>query len=205
MSSFPTFSRLVAAAYYTRHRSAFNVSLPDLFALLSTATSNSQLSQHLFFMDELRKIIWPRTSSQEECLPSSSALQLHWSRCCWVLRVWSQACSSSLDVPAPTEHGWCVNTTGKIEVSWDTEESIASVKALVESLTSGCKCKTGCSTNRCKCRKSGDYCSVGCRCKDNRPNCKKICNNVSEKSVTTYCSPCIDGDNKKTVTKSEQK
>ena len=123
--SFPTFSRLVAAAYYTRHRSAFNVSLPDLFASLSTETSHSQLSQHLFFVDELRKIIWPRTSSEEECLQSGSALQLHWSRCCWVLRVWSQACSSSLDVPAPTEHGWCVDTTGQIEVTWDTEESIA--------------------------------------------------------------------------------
>ena len=28
----------------------------------------------------------------------------------------------------------------------------------------GCKCKTGCSTRRCKCNKSSKRCGPGCRC-----------------------------------------
>ena len=163
-SSFSTFLRLIAAAYYTRHRNAFHLSLQDLFASISNGGPTH--SQHLSFVNELRKTIWPRTVSEEESLPSCSALQLHWNRCCWVLQVWAQASSPSMNIPDPTEHGWCLDESGAIDVKRDNQESIAAVQALVESLTSRCTCKTGCSTTRCRCKKAERHCSVGCRCKN---------------------------------------
>ena len=47
---------------------------------------------------------------------------------------------------------------------WDVPENIQRVKERVEYVLSGCKCKTGCGTRRCKCRKSGRSCGPGCHC-----------------------------------------
>ena len=47
---------------------------------------------------------------------------------------------------------------------WDVPENIQKVKERVEYVLSGCKCKTGCGTRRCKCRKSGRSCGPGCQC-----------------------------------------
>ena len=48
-----------------------------------------------------------------------------------------------------------------LDVMWDVPQNIQKVKELVEYVLSGCKCKTGCGTMRCKCRKSGRSC---CHC-----------------------------------------
>ena len=184
--SFSPFTRLVTAAYYSHHRSAFHTSLPNLHASLCAAahphSESAQHSQHISFVNELRKIIWPRTTSEGDCLPSCSALDLHWRRCCWVLRVWQQALCSTMQVPNLTEHGWSMNAAGEVLVEWDTEESISAVKALLDSLTSGCSCKTGCTTKRCKCSKAGQRCSVGCHCH----NCK---NNQQKRQQSSECTP----------------
>ena len=38
------------------------------------------------------------------------------------------------------------------------------VRLRVVQLLKGCKCKTGCTTSRCGCRKKGNQCSEGCEC-----------------------------------------
>lgn len=193
-TSFSSFTRLVTAAYYSRHRSAFHTSLPNLYASLCTAAhphseSSTQHSQHISFVNELRKIIWPRTTSEEDTLPSCSALDLHWRRCCWVLRVWQQALCSTMQVPNLTQYGWSVNAAGEVLVEWDTEESISAVKALLQSLTSGCSCKTGCTTKRCKCSKAGQRCSVGCHCHDckNNATSRRNSSRASTRHAPQHC------------------
>ena len=47
----------------------------------------------------------------------------------------------------------------------------------ISSLVKGCKCVTGCTTNRCKCRKMTESCSAGCECIN--------CNNTSSFSRNT--------------------
>ena len=47
---------------------------------------------------------------------------------------------------------------------WDSEENIRAVERRVSALLNGCKCRTGCTSTSCGCRKKGDTCSAGCNC-----------------------------------------
>ena len=40
----------------------------------------------------------------------------------------------------------------------------------IHSLTKGCKCKSGCTSNQCSCRKQLSYCGPGCECH----NCQNL-------------------------------
>ncbi len=47
---------------------------------------------------------------------------------------------------------------------WDTPENIARAKQKVDAVLNGCRCRTGCHTRRCSCRKHNNCCGPGCRC-----------------------------------------
>ena len=47
---------------------------------------------------------------------------------------------------------------------WDTDGNIAKANRRLEYVLKGCKCKTGCTTLRCKCRKNHSKCGPGCQC-----------------------------------------
>lgn len=49
-------------------------------------------------------------------------------------------------------------------MEWEVEENITKVKERVEFVLNGCKCKTGCATKRCKCKKNMHTCGPGCEC-----------------------------------------
>lgn len=53
---------------------------------------------------------------------------------------------------------------------WDTATNLQEIRRRVTYLTQGCKCRTGCDTHRCKCRKGGLRCGPSCR----SINCRKI-------------------------------
>ena len=38
------------------------------------------------------------------------------------------------------------------------------IRGTIEFLTKGCSCKTGCTANKCGCRKRANYCGPGCVC-----------------------------------------
>ena len=61
------------------------------------------------------------------------------------------------------EFGW-QRTNGALEVVWDTPEAERVVKKQLDFVLSGCGCKTGCNTRRCKCYKQQQGCGPGCRC-----------------------------------------
>ena len=85
------------------------------------------------------------------------------------------------------DYGWKVDGKGEVMIVWDTEESIAAVQALVDSLTSGCGCKTGCTGNRCKCFKASKLCSVG-------GHCQNCANNGQEKQLSAHDSTAENSD-----------
>lgn len=68
-----------------------------------------------------------------------------------------------LNPTALTDYGW-QRVDGKLEVLWDTPENIASACQRVQYALHGCKCKTGCTTRRCKCLKESRKCGPGCQC-----------------------------------------
>ena len=96
-------------------------------------------------------------------IASDEALMLHWKRSCWVLNMWKQADQNEMHLQPMTSFGWRI-TDGILKIEWDTESNIKNIRERVYVLTKGCKCTTGCSTNRCSCRKNEKKCSVGCEC-----------------------------------------
>ena len=78
-----------------------------------------------------------------------------------------------------TENGWALKNDD-ISVVWDTDDNLKRVQDTIQWYTKGCSCKSGCTTNRCSCkrqsdrqgRKMGGYCGPGCKCQ----NCTNIPN-----------------------------
>ena len=96
-------------------------------------------------------------------VPSTEGLWRHWSRSCWVIDMWRQADRNTMEVAEITSYGWNV-IDGILSIDCDSDENQAAVNERVLLLTKGCKCKTGCTTGRCGCRKKGQSCSEGCSC-----------------------------------------
>ena len=108
-------------------------------------------------------ILWYRTKFENEMIAADDALMLHWKRSCWVVNMWKQADKQEMQLQPVTSYGWCLKE-GELKVEWDTESNIGTIRARVHALTKGCKCTTGCATNRCSCRRRGNKCSLGCEC-----------------------------------------
>ena len=51
-----------------------------------------------------------------------------------------------------------------LKVVWEVQANIDKAKACLEFVLTGCKCKTGCSTRRCSCKKNGRICGPSCGC-----------------------------------------
>ena len=51
-----------------------------------------------------------------------------------------------------------------MDVVWEVPENLEKAKKRLDFVLHGCKCKTGCTTRRCKCRKEERDCGPGCQC-----------------------------------------
>ncbi|CAC5361482.1 unnamed protein product [Mytilus coruscus] len=116
----------------------------------------------------IREKLWERVVTEVEMMPNHEALKLHWMRCCWVFDYWSQSTSNTHTLSDLSKCGWQI-TDNRLEIVWDTVFNFQKVEKTVEWYTKGCECKTGCKTNRCKCRKAQNenfdgFCGPGCKC-----------------------------------------
>ena len=73
---------------------------------------------------------------------------------------------------------------GKLEVHWEVEENIDKAKASLDFILNGCKCKTGCTTQRCSCRKKERECGPSCSC--------QFCNNLNKHGQSSTSSQETD-------------
>ena len=62
-----------------------------------------------------------------------------------------------ISVTAMTEYGWR-RENGKLEIDWEVQENIEKAKMSLDFVLKGCKCKTGCKTRICLCRKKERQC-----------------------------------------------
>ena len=76
-----------------------------------------------------------------------------------------------------TCHGWHIHEDN-LTIDWDSVENIKAIRERVSLLTKGCKCKTGCTTGRCGCKKKGRQSFVGCMCTN--------CSNLSNEQQTVH-------------------
>ena len=87
-NGFLSFVRLIGVAYFTRHRTAFQVETPiGYFKSYFTPPEE----HHKQWYDSIRMIIWERITFEDQLPPSLDALKLHWLRSIWVIHYWRQA------------------------------------------------------------------------------------------------------------------
>ena len=131
-------------------------------------------TQHRKWLEDIRQNIWDRIMFEAEMIPSIEALWRHWKHSCWVLDMWRQADRNTMQLADLASWGWKVNND-VLYIDWDSDENQSLVRERVQLLTKGCKCKTGCATGRCGCRRKGNHCSEGCACLhcSNLPSCNQ--------------------------------
>ena len=145
-----------------KRKSIFHDTPRNVYAT-TKVNSHTEDENEKHFHHTVRQAIWPHVATEDHCVPSWTALQLHWKRCEWVLAVWRQARQACINVPPLEGNGWIVQD-GTVNVVWDTPEGLQAAKDLLENLTGGCKCKTGCTTRRCRCRQAKKSCNQICKC-----------------------------------------
>lgn len=158
------FYRLVGCVYFQKFSSVMpqeHKTPRQLFQSFSDASNI--LQQHRDWLDCVRDHSWKKIDSEEEVMPSNDALKYHWERCCWVLHLWGQAGSQDVTHKNVTQYGYSLEG-GSLSVIWDSPTNMQKVDDLVKELTTGCKCKSGCTTRRCSCNKNHKVCSAGCSC-----------------------------------------
>ena len=159
---FMAFLRLIGAVYFKKHATAFTSDSPESHFKGYLGNSDEDL-QHRDWLEDIRQSMWARINFEDEMIPSTEALWRHWMRSCWVLDMWRQADKNTMSLAELTNYGWSI-TDSVLAVDWDSNEHEEAVKERVLLLTKGCKCKTGCMTRRCMCKRKGQSCSEGCSC-----------------------------------------
>ena len=134
--------------------------------------------------DEARVMLFNKSRSPESLSPTSDALHFHIKRAHYQASIWRQAHLVNPELPNPEDMGW------KIEEA-RLKPIIMSFPPVPESCREviACKCKSGCKTLRCKCKKSNLNCTRGCTCSESEhvseslffviiPYCKNFLNKI---------------------------
>lgn len=121
-------------------------------------------SHHSGWLALMREKIWVRIKYEKEMIPSYDALERHWKHSCWVQCVWNQATSNNIIYPVLHGNGWKQVDSTTLAIDWDSDSNVTTIRDRVALIQKGCGCKTGCQTNRCKCKKSNHACGPGCKC-----------------------------------------
>lgn len=89
--------------YFRTHSSAFELqSLVALFYSIEQATTLWDHNDK--WLGAIRKSVWQRADNENQNMPSTQALELHWHRCLWVLQIWYGATQNDIELPGkPTE------------------------------------------------------------------------------------------------------
>ena len=171
---FLAFIRLIGTVYFKKHANAFESLSPVAHYKKFVNPETDVEIQHKNWLDDIRQNIWDRITFETEMIPSIEALWRHWKRCCWVLDMWRQADSNAMHLADLASWGWKVENE-LLSIDWDSDDNQSLVRERVQLLTKGCKCKSGCATGRCGCRRKGKHCAEGCSCLhcSNLPGCKQ--------------------------------
>ena len=81
------------------------------------------------------------------------------------------------------ESGWLLKN-GEYVIDWEEPDKQVSVTQSLNQIMNGCKCKTGCSTARCHCKKANTFCSPGNYCIN---CCNMPASSLNEQDDTENC------------------
>ena len=168
-SGFLAFIRLIGTLYFKKHLSAFvsELGFQTPNQLYNSITTPAIDERHEEWLKHIRDIISDRIMSEEERVPSYTALWRHWKRVCWVSEMWNNSPQQDVmkEISLPEDSGWFLTADNKYAIEWESPEIEEQVKSSINFLVKGCSCKKSkCKTLQCSCRKGGRNCGPGCEC-----------------------------------------
>jgi len=110
-----------------------------------------------------RQKLFARKTNVKQIPPTKAALEQHVKVKRAIYQgghVWGQMLQTTPLLPSPTTWGWTKTKDGLYEPLWTTLPEAS--KACYELLS--CRCKKGCTTQRCKCKKAELECTALCTC-----------------------------------------
>lgn len=160
------FFRLIGCEFFKTHSALFASKVVDrkptsLFVNTLGNTLENNISN---WLSTIRKTLLSGTPSEDYYLPSEDSLKLHWQRVCAVAQIWQQASKNYIVLPVFDQWGFGFNEDNEIIIKWDSELNFRRTDMLVQLWTKGCKCKAGCISGRCGCRRDDKPCGPGCAC-----------------------------------------
>ena len=120
-------------------------------------------------IDRARVILFKKCKSLESLPPTFNALQLHIRRSHLTSMSYFKAKDINPKLPQPTSMGWKYED-GRLIPELMTLEPVPD--SWLEIIS--CGCKSGCSTRRCKCRKSNLHCTGSCKCQELVNDCLNV-------------------------------
>ena len=150
-----SFIRLVGCAYFKSYASTFEHPTPVIYS-----NPSSTWDHHTKWLARIRKTVWLREDSDSTCLQKMRWIyQVH--VCVHALVTTPVTCTiitlcHKYANIALTGYGWS-RQGESLDVVWDVPRNIQRAKQRAKPVLGGCKCKTGCGTRRCGCRKNGRF------------------------------------------------
>ena len=128
-----------------------------LVNVVSSNTGNSKT------FDELRVKSWKNNNSVFTLPPTSYSIRMgHIPRWWYLYKVCSNLPTSTFDHLEATDYGWD-NVDGDLFAN-------KYLNIVPDELVITCSCRTGCTGNRCSCKKNGSKCTDYCKCSNNCKN-----------------------------------
>ena len=113
-------------------------------------------------VDNCRYTLFSSGKCSDDVLPPTcDSLVQHILRANFQTSSWCQCLSAEVIVPPPVDNGWNL-ANGELTIVWMTRPSAP--QSLLECVE--CRCKTGCKSMRCSCRKADLKCTDLCGCSD---------------------------------------
>ena len=165
---FHSFLRLVGTVYFKKHLTAFLASgtkIPEQLHYSCMPETADEADHHAMWYKIIRSKISHRIITEEERMPSVSALEKHWFRSCWIHQMWQNCQANDVysSLPSLLLSGWGYDN-GKYLIEWIPREEMNYITDNIKFLVKGCSCKKGCKNKKCGCRKEGRHCKAGCEC-----------------------------------------
>ena len=115
----------------------------------------------LTLVNEARYSLFRKGKFSDTALPpNKDCLSKHVLRANYQAAIWKKGTTAVINAPPVTNHGWNISQDGKIGVVW-MENKCAPDELLKDC---NCKCKKGCATLRCSCKKANNKCNDMCQC-----------------------------------------
>ena len=76
----------------------------------------------------MKKAYNPMNETQR--LPTLTALNRHWMRCCWIKEMWKNSVKANQfqEIPLPECQGWLKDDRGNYSIDWESDDTLKKIQ-----------------------------------------------------------------------------